>query len=82
VVTEGEPGEVVFDYARLPPAKPDTWPAIRSNDAMRGRFVYGGGMHDVVRGVSDHVSIGRAFRRGKPLANWFVLCRIDPSAGA
>ena len=75
----GEPGEVLFDYTRVPPAKPDAWPAIASNDAFRGRFVYGRGMADVVRGVSDHVAIGRASRGGKPMDNWFVLCRIDPA---
>jgi hypothetical protein len=29
----------------------------------------------VVRGVSKHVSIGRAWRGTRVLDNWFVLCR-------
>lgn len=79
VAVPGEPGEVVVDYTRVPPAKPGAWPAVRSNDAFRGRFVYGRGMRDVLRGVGEHVSIGRAFRRGKPMDSWFVLCRVDPA---
>jgi hypothetical protein len=35
-------------------------------------------MIDVMRGVSTHVSIGRARRGGKMSDNWFVLCREDP----
>jgi len=77
VAVPGEPGEVLVDYTRVPPAKPDAWPAIRTNDAFRGRFVYGRGMHDVIRGVSAHVAVGRAFRQGKPMDSWFVLCRVD-----
>jgi hypothetical protein len=34
-------------------------------------------MRDFLRGVSRHVSIGRATRGGKPLDNWFVLCRNE-----
>jgi hypothetical protein len=79
VAVPGEPGEVLVDYTRVPPAKPGGWPPVRSNDEIRGRFVYGRGMRDVVRGISEHVSIGRAFRRGKAMDNWFVLCRIDPA---
>jgi hypothetical protein len=30
---------------------------------------------DALRGVSAHVSVGRAMRGGKVLDNWFVLCR-------
>ena len=32
---------------------------------------------DALRGVSKHVSIGRAIRNGKVQDNWFVLCRRD-----
>jgi hypothetical protein len=78
VATAGDPGEVILDYTRVPPGRPESWPAIRSNSALPGRLVYGGGMQDVLRGVSEHVAIGRAFRRGKPMNSWFVLCRVDP----
>ena len=77
VARSGDPGEVVVDYTEVPSNKPSSWPAIRPNDTMRGRFVYGG-MHDVLRGVSAGVAVGRAFRKDGPRDNWFVLCRVDP----
>ncbi len=73
----GEPGEVLIDYTRLPPRKPDAWPRILSNSARLSRFVYNG-TEDVLRGVSTHVSIGRATKNDKPMNAWFVLCREDP----
>jgi hypothetical protein len=79
VAAAGEPGEVVLDYTHVPPGAPESWPAVRPNTGPRGRFVYGRGMHDVLRGVGEHVAVGRAFRRGKPMDNWFVLCRVDPA---
>ncbi len=70
-------GEVAIDYTRIPPAKPDAWPEVLPNSAKLGRFVYYGTV-DVMRGISKHVSIGRA-RRGKHWMDaWFVLCREDP----
>jgi hypothetical protein len=66
-------GELDIDYTRVPNAKPDAWPAIKPNDGL-GKLVYGG-MIDVMRGISSHVSIGRAFRGGKWTDNYFVLCR-------
>jgi hypothetical protein len=79
VAAAGNPGEIVLDYTHVPAGKPEAWPAIRPNTGFPGRFVYGGGMHDVLRGVSEHVAVGRAFRRGKPMDNWFVLCRVGPA---
>ena len=32
-------------------------------------------MIDYLRRVSDHVTIGRAFRKGKWTENYFLLCR-------
>ncbi len=75
VASAGEPGEVVIDYRHVPPDKPEAWPAISPNSSVRGRFVYGG-TQDVLRGVSEHVAVGRAFKGGKPMDNWFVLCRV------
>lgn len=68
------PGEVLVDYLRTPPRKPPHWPPILPNSARLSRVVYNG-TQDVLRGVSTHVSIGRAWRNGKILDNWFVLCR-------
>jgi hypothetical protein len=30
-----------------------------------------------MRKVSDHVTIGAAFKWGRPVGSWFVLCRDD-----
>lgn len=71
------PSAYVIDYTRIPPKKPDGWPEILPNEAKLGRFVYAG-MKDYMRQISDHVSIGRAYKGGKPMDAWFVLCREDP----
>jgi hypothetical protein len=34
---------------------------------------------DVMRRVSERVTIGRAERGGKPMDNWFALVRCSPS---
>jgi hypothetical protein len=67
-------GELLVDYHLLPEGKPDAWPEIRSNERGLSRFVYGF-MIDTLRGVSEHVTIGSAARRGKDLGSWFLLCR-------
>ncbi len=72
------PGEVAIDYRRLPPGKVPSWPEIVPNSARLGRFVYAG-MVDVMRGISNHVSIGRAWKQGKYMDAWFALVREDAS---
>lgn len=67
-------GEVVIDYTRVPPAKPAEWPAIKPNERGISNLVYAG-MHDFMRKVSTHVSIGRAYKKGRETVNCFVLCR-------
>lgn len=74
VTREIEHDEVLIDYTVVPPAKPAAWPEILPNSARLSRFVYNG-TQDTMRGVSHHVSIGRAARAGKWMDNWFVLCR-------
>ncbi len=69
-----EPGEIAIDYYHAPTEKVEGWPAIRSNDGGFGQFVYGK-MVDVMRGISEHMTIGRAVRGGKEADNWFVLLR-------
>lgn len=66
--------EVVIDYEELPPRRPEAWPPILPNSARLSRFIYYR-TRDRMRGVSAHVSIGRASRAGKAMDNWFVLCR-------
>ncbi len=67
-------GSVVIDYRRLPADKPGNWPPIMPNSARLSRFIYNGTV-DVMRRVSDHVSIGRAMRDNKPMDAWFILVR-------
>ncbi len=73
---DSQEGELDIDYTKIPDQKPESWPKIQGNDGMLGGIVYGG-MIDVMRGISNHVSIGRAFRGGKFTDNYFVLCRED-----
>jgi hypothetical protein len=72
-----EDKELVVDYGSVPPRKPASWPEILPNSARLGRVVWVG-MVDRVRKVSTHVSIGRAWIRGKVTDNYFALCREDP----
>jgi hypothetical protein len=71
-----EKGEILIDYARLPDARPEAWPEIRSNERGLARFVYGF-MVDRLRRVSRHVTIGSAARNGRELGSYFVLSRVD-----
>lgn len=66
--------ELLIDYTLTPPRKPEAWPAIAHKYTKLSRFVFFG-TQDVLRRVSEHVSIGRARRGGKWMNNWFVLCR-------
>jgi len=66
--------EVWVDYHRVPPVQPQGWPTIRRNDRGLSRFVYGF-MIDTLRGVSEHVTVGSAARKGKDMGSWFVLAR-------
>ena len=69
-------GELLIDYQAVPHEKPPQWPTIHSNRRRLSRFIYHG-TQDVLRGVSTHVTIGRAFRGRTPLPSWFLLCRRD-----
>lgn len=73
-VKHDAPGELLIDYLRQPPRHPPEWPEILPNDSRLSRFVFNG-TQDVLRSVSQHVSIGRARRNGRWMDNWFVLCR-------
>lgn len=68
------PGELLVNYLAVPPRGLPGWPAVIPNSARLSRFVYNG-TQDVLRGVSEHVTIGRAQRRGRFLPAWFVLVR-------
>jgi hypothetical protein len=55
---------------------PEGWPVIKPNEAGISRLVYAY-MQDYLRRVSDHITIGRAYRKGKESPNYFTLCRWD-----
>lgn len=69
-------GELLVDYLRLPVQRLPHWPDVLPNSARLSMFVYNG-TQDILRGASEHVTIGRAMKAGKPMAAWFVLCRHD-----
>ena len=69
-------GEVLVDYLRLPPRRPESWPRILPNSARLSIVVYNG-TQDILRGVSTHVTIGRATKGGRAMSAWFALCRDD-----
>lgn len=71
-------GEILVDYLRIPPKRLEHWPAILPNSARLSMVVYDG-TQDILRGVSEHVTIGRATKAGKAMSAWFTLCRDDPS---
>lgn len=69
--------EFVVDYSALPEGRADNWPAIDTGNRLVGGLVYSSAMTDRIRRVSDHVTIGRAYRE-KPMSAWFTLVRTDP----
>ena len=74
---EEEDTPVWVDYHLTPPAKPDHWPPIKPSGNRFGFFVYHKTI-DKMRKVSEHVSIGAAFKYGNvPLGAYFMLCRED-----
>jgi hypothetical protein len=80
--TEGNPdweskGSVVIDYYEVPDGEVvPSWPQIKENSKGLQQFVYNE-MHDFMRRVSSHVSIGIAYQKGKNMGQYFVLCRQD-----
>lgn len=74
VTRQSSPEEVVIDYYEVPPGKVPSWPDIKQNSSGLSRLVYDK-MQDFMRGVSKHVSIGRAAKKGKDMDAWFVLTR-------
>lgn len=68
---------IAFDYKALPTTTPEGWPRVVSNRQGLSFFVYRD-MCDVMRAVSDHVTIGKAFRNEHDLGQYFILVRQDP----
>ncbi len=69
---QGDNGELVFDYTRLPTLRPPEWPEITPNSGLIPGATYGE-MLDYVRQVSRHTVIGAAYRHGKSRNAWFLL---------
>jgi len=68
-------GAWVVNYLTFPDGPvPEDWPRVRPNTEGLQRFVYHGTL-DFMRRVSEHVSIGAAYRGDKPLDHYFTLCR-------
>lgn len=72
-----ELNQFVIDYTELPTEKAPEWPKIISNKFGLGIFIWTG-MKDRMRSVSEHVTIGRAYKGGKPMNAYFTLVRQDP----
>ena len=69
-------GGVVIDYYQVPDGPVvEGWPQVVPNTQGLQRFVYNG-TRDFMRRVSDHVSIGAAYKGEKALDHYFILCRI------
>ena len=68
-------GALVVNYYRVPSVPVvSTWPPIVPNSKGLQMFVYNN-TRDFMRRVSQHVSIGTAYKGDKALGAWFVLCR-------
>lgn len=70
-------GAVVIDY-HLAPDGPlvCTWPKFKPNSNGLQHFVYHR-TRDFMRRVSEHVSIGSAYKDEKKIDAWFILCREE-----
>jgi hypothetical protein len=70
-------GAVVVDYFMVPQGPvPAQWPVVKPNSSGLQVLVYHK-TRDFMRRVSQHVSIGMAFKVEKSLNNWFTLVRED-----
>lgn len=70
-------GDVVVDYFEVPDGPvADTWPPVVPNTQGLQRFIFKG-TRDFMRLVSQHVSIGAAYKGERSLDHYFVLCRED-----
>jgi len=70
--------QLYVNYWQVPKAPPRAdWPPVRDNEGLPGKLVYGK-MCDYMWRVSDHVSIGEAWRNGRSLRTWFIVCRDTP----
>lgn len=72
-----ERGHTVVDYFQVPDGPvPAHWPKVVPNSRGLQFFVYHK-TRDFMRRVSDHVTIGAAFKNGKKMGAFFMLVRED-----
>ncbi|MEW5852345.1 MAG: hypothetical protein AB2A00_26375 [Myxococcota bacterium] len=70
-------GDVVVDYFQVPDVEVvPGWPTVVPNSKGLQMFVFKG-TRDFLRGVSQHVTIGTAYKGEKALDHYFTLCRED-----
>ena len=70
-------GSVVVDYFEVPNTEVvDGWPQVVPNHKGLQVLVYHK-TRDFMRKVSEHVTIGAAYKKEKSLDHYFVLCRMD-----
>lgn len=70
-------GQVFINYYEQPSRAPvPTWPAPQPPLALTAGLVWGQ-MCDYMWRVSNHVSIGTAFKKGKAMNQYFTLVRQD-----
>lgn len=72
-------GGTVIDYFKVPDGDvPDHWPSVRPNTRGLQMFVYAH-TRDFMRRVSEHVTIGAAFKKDQPeeMGAFFILVRED-----
>ena len=68
-------GAIVIDYFQTPDGDVAAdWPKVVPNSKGLQRFVYYQ-TRDFMRRVSEHVSVGAAYKVEKPLGQYFMLCR-------
>jgi hypothetical protein len=82
IETEGklsweERGGLVVDYFQIPDSEVvEGWPRVKANSRGLQFFAYHR-TRDFIRKISSHVSIGAAYKNGKSLDHYFMLCRED-----
>ena len=70
-------GSLVVDYFQVPDTEVvNGWPKVVPNNKGLQVLVYNK-TRDFMRRVSEHVSIGAAYKVEKPLGHFFILCRDD-----
>ena len=66
--------QLFINYYEVADQQPAGWPALRDNNGLPASLVYGK-MCDYMWRVSEHVSVGAAYKEGKAYGAFFVLCR-------